>query len=515
MLYINIIQDFWYYLENFQIINACKLVAAFPLFFLILLAVSLFALFYMYIMMSGIKKSTAYGDARFSTAFEIAKRLYKDVSDGIICGKFKKRCCVLKDKHMLLCAPTGSGKGVGTIIPTLLNYDGSVVVNDPKGECYYVTARKRKEMGHKVYMLAPFGHLFPQLCRKTYCYNPLELIDTSDSAAVLQSKILATTLIEGSSFNENDFWTLSPRRIVSVVIMHVCEKYKGSEKTLGKVRDILALETPDFIQVVQNDMKVSEIDYIKKGAQSILSAWSEGEGAKLFSSLTEVINTNTDFLDNEFVKHFFSKSDVELDKLLFEKISVFYVVDPNETAAAAKVGAIVFNDALRFLTKRTARVQRLKKNKQKVMFLIDEFPQLPYMPSFEKAMGIVRGFGGVMYLVIQDIAQLKNTYNKNWSTFFSNAASMYIGVQDLDTAKYVSEMLGNTTVRAKSVDSQRKVSFSEVAKPLRSVDELIAGGNDNTILFAGGMRATLMKPIIYHEDQQFIDDADENPFQAE
>src|SRR5262249_22690035 len=51
-----------------------------------------------------------------------------------------------EDRHLLTIAPTGAGKGRGVIIPNLLRFEGSVIVIDPKGETWHVTARRRKEM---------------------------------------------------------------------------------------------------------------------------------------------------------------------------------------------------------------------------------------------------------------------------------------------------------------------------------------------------------------------------------
>ena len=59
--------------------------------------------------------------------------------------------------HLLTVAPTGTGKGRTAIVPNLLYYQGPVVVIDPKGENYAVTARCRREMGHRVFKLDPFG----------------------------------------------------------------------------------------------------------------------------------------------------------------------------------------------------------------------------------------------------------------------------------------------------------------------------------------------------------------------
>ncbi|RCX07126.1 type IV secretory system conjugative DNA transfer family protein, partial [Extensimonas vulgaris] len=51
--------------------------------------------------------------------------------------------------HVVTVAPTGSGKGIGAVIPNLLDYPGSALVLDVKGENAAVTARARRELGHK------------------------------------------------------------------------------------------------------------------------------------------------------------------------------------------------------------------------------------------------------------------------------------------------------------------------------------------------------------------------------
>ena len=59
--------------------------------------------------------------------------------------------------HLITVAPTGSGKGVGAVIPALLSHEGSAIVIDPKGENYAVTAEFRRSLGQHVYVLDPFG----------------------------------------------------------------------------------------------------------------------------------------------------------------------------------------------------------------------------------------------------------------------------------------------------------------------------------------------------------------------
>lgn len=70
-------------------------------------------------------------------------------------------------------ASTGAGKGVGCIIPALLRQKGPVVVIDPKGGNYAVTARAMREMGQQVVLLDPFKFTGVE---KTDSLNPLDMI---------------------------------------------------------------------------------------------------------------------------------------------------------------------------------------------------------------------------------------------------------------------------------------------------------------------------------------------------
>ena len=60
---------------------------------------------------------------------------------GLLLGVYKgKYLCEYSFQHVLLFAPTGSGKGVGFVIPNLLFWTDSVIVHDVKGENYELTS---------------------------------------------------------------------------------------------------------------------------------------------------------------------------------------------------------------------------------------------------------------------------------------------------------------------------------------------------------------------------------------
>ncbi len=105
-----------------------------------------------------------------------------------------------EDRHLILIAPTRTGKGTTVIVPTLLEYDASCFVTDPKGELAAVTARHRRDrMGHEVFILNPFGVLqkefeargFP----KSHCFNPLALLDPKSTSFMADVARLGEALI--------------------------------------------------------------------------------------------------------------------------------------------------------------------------------------------------------------------------------------------------------------------------------------------------------------------------------
>ena len=106
-------------------------------------------------------QDTLHGSARWATKADIeAAGLLNN--DGVYVGAWREpgswwrkgRLYYLRDdssQHVLTYAPPRSGKGVGLVIPTLLSWPHSVVVNDLKGELWELTSGWRKHhAGNKV-----------------------------------------------------------------------------------------------------------------------------------------------------------------------------------------------------------------------------------------------------------------------------------------------------------------------------------------------------------------------------
>src|SRR5690606_8783851 len=133
-----------------------------------------------------------------------------------------------REGHLMTIAPTGAGKGTGCVIPALLRHEGPVIVIDPKGENAAVTARRRREMGHRIVVVDPMG--VTDLPGDTL--NPLDLIDIHDASAVDEVAVIAGTLCHVARDPRDTFWVSRATHLVVGAILHVLSEDPGGGASL-------------------------------------------------------------------------------------------------------------------------------------------------------------------------------------------------------------------------------------------------------------------------------------------
>ena len=140
--------------------------------------------------------------------------------------------------HLLTIAPTGAGKGVSCVIPALLRYPGDVVVMDPKGENYAVTAMHRREMGQQIVLIDPFGQVDAERSevvpdhRSVNVFSLLPFLASTESAA---AESLAAMLIRSDYETKDQFWEISATNIFAGLIDHYAhDRVDGTLNSLFK-----------------------------------------------------------------------------------------------------------------------------------------------------------------------------------------------------------------------------------------------------------------------------------------
>ena len=190
------------------------------------------------------KHDTTHGSARWATPEEVGGPRGLAAPAGIPLHSLDLGDGVLVplryngDQHLFTVAPSRSGKGATSIIPALLEYPGSALVIDPKGQNAAVTARRREELGQRVLILNPFGvHGLPQSA-----FNPLSILDAGSPDLARDTAVLADALIVYGGHGDSH-WTDSARELVQALLLDVLTDpdLPDSLRTLAEVRRRLTL----------------------------------------------------------------------------------------------------------------------------------------------------------------------------------------------------------------------------------------------------------------------------------
>ncbi len=188
-----------------------------------------------------------HGSAHFGTAAIGARHLAQAApADAFVLGYMpgaprKSDARFRQDGHILTCAPTGAGKGVGGVIPNLLDYPGSAFVLDFKGENYAVTARARRELGQHVILVDPFG-----ITGNTgHALNWLDTLDPDSPDVVSRAAGLADMLIAVEGNDANSHWTDTARELLRGLLVYVAT-LPADRRTMAELRRIVTASERDL-----------------------------------------------------------------------------------------------------------------------------------------------------------------------------------------------------------------------------------------------------------------------------
>ena len=405
--------------------------------------------------------------------------------------------------HVVTCASTGAGKGIGCIVPNLLEYPGSVVCLDPKGENFHITAQARARQGQKVVCLDPFS-----VTRgRPASVNLLAEVNPQEPSCISEVAVLAEALIvrEGS---ENSFWDDAASHLLQGLMLAAAARPNPLERDLGTVRSWLTLPAPLLLDTL------TEIVSDRHACFGATARLLESFLAKHDRERSSVLSTalrHTHFLEDPQVRRVLAGSDssFRFSELKTSKGSVYLVLPPDKFLAYRPLARVLMGAALSAMSK-TA-----KRPPHDVLFLFDEFSQLGPFPQAEQAVSILRGYGVKLWFVLQDLGQLKALYPRSWSSFLSNATLQFFGVQDLETSRYVSQMLGTTTAQTSSQSQSRKKGWFERAdeshatsqgmhaRPLCTPDEVRTLPQEHMVVFAPGLRPAQLRRLDYRQDRRW------------
>lgn len=403
------------------------------------------------------------------------------------------------ERHTLIIASTGTGKGTRIIVPTLLRYPDSMIVVDPKGENAAITARIRSlDLAQTVHILNPWNELSEAFAAigfpRAATFNPLDALQRNDPDAVAVAQEMATAIV-GRGDGKDAVWRGSAASLLTAVILWLTDQ-PGEEKTLARVRHIVGLRPEELRDSYLARMARSEGFHgaIRENAAPFIGMASDTYTGVIFN-LAEA----TKFISDKRIKDSTGRSSFSMADLLERRTTVYVVVPPDRST-----GAGIWLRLVLAAVTHTFRRAKPRKGGPRCMFLIDEFPTLGRVENMVTDIAVMRGYGLDFTLVAQGLEQLEEHYGRNGSrTLIANCAyQWFCNVQDLETAKYLSAVLGKKTVATTTTSTggpggAGSTSYGETGRDLLTPDEVLNLGKDVAIVRNPEGHPLYLRPVDY------------------
>jgi len=423
---------------------------------------------------------------------------------GLLLGRRNRKLLRYdRDGHLLTIAATRSGKGVGTVIPNLLEHPGSILVTDPKGENYLATAGYRSRwLGQQVIPLDPFGLVAKDKDPPEWSVNPLDLIDMEGEDFV-ETAMMVADMIVGQTLNAGDsHWQVEAKALLFTYILHVASLEDKSARHLVTVRELLT-EPPDDMKETWDRMKHSKVEQVKEGAGRILQK-SERERSSVFSTA----QSRTHFLTSPRMQAVLKSTNIHLSDLRKGLLSLYLIIPREYLTVYASWLRLMVACAYNVCTSHVETPANREGPNHRVLFLLDEFANLGYMGNIKEAVSLGAGYGITLWLILQDLAQLRRTYRDEWESFVANSDVIQaFAIQDPFTSEKIAGMLGTMTIwerrlakASRREGSHLKAGYSEGSRPLIRPDELRRLHLDRQVLLVRPYQPVLADKLVYYKD---------------
>ena len=429
------------------------------------------------------------------------------------------------DRHMMTIAGSRAGKGVSAIIPNLLNYRGSMLVIDPKGELASITTDYRITLGQKVHVLDPFRRAAAWVEPFYSSFNPLATLQGDEKNMIVNAGLIADALVTPHGPYADPHWSESAKDVIEAVILHVATypKYKGN-RNLITVRRLLL----EGVDVKKGKVSLSGILGLlsemgmNKALDGFIYAMAVSIGDKPEEERGSIISTaqrNTKFLDLPQMNTVLKDNNLSLSELkTAPNGTTIYLCLPTGRMSLCNRWLRLFINLALESAENTTLTPDAKFSETStglpVIFCMDEFATLGSMKQIEIAAGQIAGFGVKLWPILQDITQLQSLYDKRWETFIGNSGIIQLfGNNDLSTLEFISKQLGQTsivtenksqTTHAHRLEGGTGESYSILTQPLLTSEEVSRYFRRNDpkrrqlLLWADGP-ALILQRVIYHD----------------
>ena len=411
------------------------------------------------------------------------KILTQNVSIGMDGRKHRRNL------NVLVCGGSGAGKTRFYAKPNLMNADCSYVVLDPKGEMLRDCGEHLSKT-HDVKVIDLIN------MEKSHCYNPFVYLKTDNDIQRLVTNLFKNTTPKGSQ-SQDPFWDQAASMLLLALVFYLHYEAPEDEQNFPMVMEMIRAgevreDMEDFhspLDELFDRLEMKNPDHI---ALKYYRNYRSGS-AKTLKSIQITLVARLEKFNLESLAGITQTDEMDLWSISEKKTVIFAVIPDNDSSFNFIVG-MLYTQLFQQLYYQADQIHggRLPVH---VHFLMDEFANVALPDEFDKLLATMRSREISVSIIIQNMAQLKALFEKQWESIVGNCDEfLYLGGNEQSSHKYVSELLGKETIDTNTYGQSRgrngsySTNYQVSGRELMTPDEVRMLDNQYALLFIRGER---------------------------
>ena len=395
-----------------------------------------------------------------------------------------------RNLNVLVCGGSGAGKTRFYAKPNIMNANTSFVVLDPKGELLRDTGNLLKEKGYEVKVLDLID------MEKSHCYNPFVYLHSDDDIQRLTTNLFKNTTPKGSQ-TQDPFWDQTAAMLLKALVCYLHYEAPPDEQNFPMVMEMIRAgdvkeDNEEYQSVLDELFERLEERNPEHIALKYYRAYHSGS-AKTLKSIQISLVSRLEKFNLDSLAGITQTDEMELGNIGEKKTAVFAVIPDNDSSFNFIVG-MLYTQLFQQLYYQADSVHRGRLPVH-VHFVMDEFANVALPDEFDKLLSTMRSREISVSIIIQNLAQLKALFEKQWESIVGNCDEfLYLGGNEQSTHEYVSKLLGKETIdtntygRSRGRNGNYSTNYQLAGRELMTPDEVRMLDNQYALLFIRGER---------------------------
>ena len=420
-----------------------------------------------------------------------------------------------RNLNVLVIGGSGAGKTRFYCKPNLMQANTSFVVLDPKGEQVRAVGNLLHEKGYEVKVLDLIN------MEKSHCYNPFVYLRNDNDVQRLVTNLFKSTTPKGAQSSE-PFWDNAAQMLLLALIFYLKYEAPEDEQNFAMVMEMLRAgdvdegnNMPSPLDNLFYDLEKTDPNHI---ALKYYRSYHSG-AAKTLKSIQITLAARLEKFNLESLAALTITDELELNTLGEKKTAIFALIPDNDTSFNFLVSILytqLFQQLFEVADKKYGGSLPVH-----VHFLMDEFANVSLPDDFDKILSVMRSRGVSVSIILQNLAQLKALFEKQWESIVGNCDEfVYLGGNEQATHKYVSELLGKETIDTNTYGQSYGMrgnytkNDQQAGRELLTPDEVRMLDNQYALLFIRGERPVkdFKFDILRHPNISLTEDGKGKPY---